>query len=349
MKSVDVFFLSLRDAFRPSPNQLAPFIGVVGVFVSLGLGLTLVQRYRRRRDAAAGFARFVASRRLDPASAALIERLARRARVDPMLVVTHVDVFERATADELGRHEPSAESGKAGVFHLIGDARRALGFHELAEHFPLFTTRELRAGMPIEVAGVPVSLVEVNEACFAIEVSAGAEPPLAKVGAPSVVTLVHGQEARYAARCSLLARVTAPANRLVFAHDEHPARIQLRAAVRIPLTGSVELRRPASPSASAPASGRGNELVATGTLRDISVGGIALDTKVRIPVGSELGASFEIDGGACRDLAAWVLECVPRARGTFRLRLQFRDLPPVDETTLAAAVARRTARPLFRP
>jgi hypothetical protein len=344
MRPVDIFFRSLRESFRPANDALALTFGVIALCVLLGVGLVWWGRHRRRRDRRRAFARLLVAKHLSPASVALVDRLARRARVDPMLVATHVDVFERSTADELARHVPSANNGDEGVFAQVRQLRHALEFHELAEHFPLLTTRELRIAMRVEVGGISGKVAAVNEACFVVEVPLLAAPPREKLGARVPLTLAHGHEARYAASCALLAREAAPEARMLsLGHDERPARIQLRAAVRIAMSGVVELRYPAPPSLP----GGPTEMRATGTLQDVSVGGIALDTRDKIGVGSEVRASFDIDGTPCRDFAAWVLQCEPRSRGAFHLRLQFRDLSPSDENAVAAAVARHTAKPFF--
>lgn len=343
MRPVDVFFRSLRDAFGPSdagPNGTW-IAAVIALGVALMAGWALLGRYRRRRAATAELKRVLATRHVGTGDARLLDRMAKEADIAPLLVATHVDSFERATAVELAQRAPSHAAGSQGVFAQILRLREALGFRNLPEHFPLLTTRELVDGMRVETAGAPGRVVEVNEACFVVGIPQASSFALVPEGESLAVSLVRGHEARYVATCRLLAReLHEDQVRLVFRHDEQPSRIQLRAAVRVSAHGTVHLRpvlaNPAEPD---------SEDVA-GALLDISLGGIALETKSKVAVGQALRASFDLDGRSFQDLAAWVLECEPRRRGSYRLRLKFRELPASDETALSAVVAHRSAKAL---
>ena len=407
MRPVDSFLRSVRDAFRPA-DTTPDWVWIGLAFLVSTVVLAALYRYQRRRQLSRlAFVRFLAERKVSATQFRLLEELAARAEVEARVVATHIDVFERASALELARHGPvSPEGGDVGIYAELGTLRRALGFQVIGEHFALLTTRELGPGQLVEVMGAEATVVEVNEACFAVAAPASASFPLGPTGSSVRLTLVHGHEARYEARCALLAREAGETTqRMKFAHDERPTRIQARKAVRVTVRGPVRLsplggaaavavagavetrrelgivqdpvehvleqplaepsgeasaeratdppREPAgapSPTSDeaevAPPESPLDELpVGNGSLIDISVGGAALSAHLRVPVGSLVLLSFELEGVVYRDLLALVLECQARARGLHHMRLEFRNLPQADEHRLAASVARYSARP----
>src|SRR5215831_7910672 len=101
MRPVDEFFRSLREAF--SPDDRAPSASWIGlgaaVILAAVVARMLLARYRRRRAAALELGRLLRTRRVPAADARLIDRLAERIESTPLLVATHVDIFERATAE----------------------------------------------------------------------------------------------------------------------------------------------------------------------------------------------------------------------------------------------------------
>ncbi|MES1205284.1 MAG: PilZ domain-containing protein [Pseudomonadota bacterium] len=373
MAPVDTFFRSVRDAFRPGDDTPAWIWIATGACAAAVIVAALIARYQRRQAAENAFARFLAGRKVSPAQAALIARLSHRADTTPQLFATHIDVFERATALELARHTPSLINGNKGVFEELILLRRALGFEGIAGHFALLTTRELSAGQGVEVAGARATVAEVTEAYFTAVAPAETPFPVGPPGSRVRVTLVRDQEARYETRCALLAlQPGQDTQRLVFAHDEHPTRIQLRKAVRVTVRGPVhvnpvsgaggraggganpaadtatldpDLRVEASPDGGAP----GEEALGEGALLDISVGGAAVDASIHVPVGSLVRLTFQLDGTAYHDLLAFVLECRAGARQRHHMRLEFRNLAQTDERQLAASVAHYSAHPFTEP
>ena len=353
MKPVDTFLRSVRDAFHPSDDAPAWLWIGMAFCLSVAITVTLIRRRRRRQTDERSFARFLAERNVSPRQAQLLGRLATAVPVSPQVAATHIDVFEHATAQELARHAPSPTNGDAGIFAEVGALRRALGFERISGHFTLLTTRELGAGQIVEVAGVEATVTEVNEACFAAAAPTSSSFPLGPTGSRIRVTLIHGQEARYETRCTLLARQLGESTqRLVFGHDEQPTRIQLRKSVRVTVRGPVRLNplggAPAAPPEGdlGPAEEGAPAILGNGSLRDISVGGAALDANIHVPVGSLVQLSFDMDGIPYRDLLAFVLECQPHPRDRHHMRLEFRNLPASDERQLAASVARYSAKPL---
>jgi len=347
MTPVDAFLRSVRTAFRPADDGSEWIWAGVAICVLLAILLGRIRaRHQRARAAKGTFARLLADRKIPAADGRAIARLAERIGVAPVLVATHVDVFERATAAALAGHAPTLgpagtptaappDSSPEDVFAGVGRLRRALGFHMLAEHFPLLTTRELGPGVRAELAGTAAQVNEVTEGWFALETGSERLFGPVSVGSRVTVQFTRGHEARYAAHCPVLSTEPARApRRMVLGHDEHPERIQLRAAVRVSARGTVELR---------PRTGA-EEPIAQGSLIDVSVGGLAMQTSTKVAVGAALHASIDWDGVRFPELPAWVLECKARPRDNYHVRLEFRGLPQNEESRLSAEVARRSAR-----
>jgi hypothetical protein len=265
--------------------------------------------------------------------------------LDPLLVATQVDSFETATAAELAAAPAPAVNTAAddlGVFAQIGRLRQSLGFQVVPPHLPLVTTRQLVSGQRVEVGAVEGNVAEINEAWFTVEARAGGAFVTGTGGTEVRVTFSRGSEARYSARCTVaeVERARAP-RRLTLRHDEKLERVQLRSAVRVPAHGAIELRSRTAGVAAAADPEHGGPV--RGELIDLSVGGIALSTDMRLPAGASFHVSFTWEGGEHSDLPAWVVECTPRSRGLHLARLEFRGLPAGEEDRLAAAIAHRTA------
>lgn len=346
MRPVDEFLRSVRMAFRPADDEGGLgwlwALAVVGLLSALLVLRRLRLQRRTQRNAAAAFAKVMADHNIGAADQQLLRRMAARAGVDPMRVVTHPDVFETVTASELAAAAPPAvDAPDEGVFAPVGRLRVGLGFHVVPHHVPLVTTRQLVSGQRLELGPASGEVAEVNEAWFIVNALAGAAFVSGAVGQKVRVAFTRGSEARYVAHCPVAAAepLRAP-RRLTLRHDEKLERVQLRSAVRVPARGAVDLRSrtgaPIAPTASDPGAARG-ELV------DLSVGGLALSTETPLPVGVSLYASFDWEGAEYRDLPVFVIDCAPRPRGLHLARLEFRGLPAGEEDRLAAAIARRSA------
>lgn len=338
MPPVNEFFLSLREAFRPQEEAGPWALLVLLGLVLLGLGAWLVSLRRRRREADREFARLVTHRRLAPEDVSLLMRLARQAQVAPIAMATQIEVFERATAIEVANFPRMLVVDDATTLARLRHLRRLLGFEKLPEHFPLLTTRELHPGLTMKLADMTTSIVAVTEAFFSLR---SPHAPGVKVGDIAGLTVFHAQEARYALRCELLASEPfegGGARKLSFAHDESPARFQLRDYVRIPFGGPIRLQT----AASAPA-------WITGSLIDISMGGAALETEMMLHPGDAVLAAFDLGGALFSDVKSVVLDSRPGSAGAQRVRLEFEGLPTSDEERLAAAVAYLSVKPAAEP
>lgn len=350
MKPVDSFLRSVRLAFRPEEDSggwgwlwALLVIALLGALLVMG---RLRGRRRARRSEDAAFVRWLGEKGLSPGDEELLRRLADRAGVAPLLVGTHIEVFQRATAAELATvAAPDVHAAPEGIFAQVARLRRGLGFHVLPEQVPLLSTREFASGARVSVDGVEGMVGEVNEAWFDVEVVA--DGVFAVRGVDEVVRLsfVRGGEARYTARCRVAALTPARGpRRLILRHDEAPDRVQKRNAVRVAVRGAVELRpRVVDASSTEAADGHGHEPIFHGELLDLSIGGLAMLSDTKLAVGVRVRASFDWEGGAYRELPALVLGCTPHLRGRHLMRLAFRALPASEENRLAAAIARRTA------
>lgn len=349
MKPVDSFLRSVRLAFRPEEESggwgwLWALL-VIALLVSLLVLGRLRGRRKARRSEDAAFARWLRERGLSAGDEDLLRRLAERAGVSPLLVGTHIEVFQRATAAELATvAAPDVHVPPEGVFAQVARLRRALGFHVLPEQVPLLSTREFASGARVSVDGVEGMVGEVNEAWFDVEVVADGVFAVRATDEVVRLAFVRGGEARYTARCRVAALTPARApRRLILRHDEMPERVQKRNAVRVAVRGAVELRPRVAEASSAEAVD-GHEAVFHGELVDLSIGGLAMLSETKLAVGVRVRASFDWEGGAYRELPALVLGCTPHLRGRHLMRLEFRALPASEENRLAAAIARRTAQ-----
>ncbi|HET6283083.1 MAG TPA: PilZ domain-containing protein [Polyangia bacterium] len=337
MKPVDEFFFSLREAFRPH-EQTGPWTLVaLTALVVLGLVAWLVSLRRRRRARERLFTQLVAHRRLTPEDVSLLIRLATAAEVPPIAMATQIEVFERATAMEIETFPRMLVVDDANTLARIRYLRRLLGFETLPEHYPLLTTRELHPGLTIKLADMSTAVLAVTEAFFSLRAPHAPNLATGDIGA---LTVFHAQEARYALRCELLSSEPAAdgaggaARKLIFAHDESPARFQMRDFVRVPFRGPIRLQTPVTGPA-----------WITATLVDISIGGAALETEAILQPGDGVMASFTLGDAQFSEVKSVVLDSRPGPTGSQRVRVEFENLPKSDEERLSAAVAYLSVKP----
>lgn len=347
MTPVDSFLHSVRGAFTPSYDTT----WIWAVVLSAAATVIVLGRWRARRlrgrAGAAEFAAFVGDKRLSGEQTRLLTKLAGGIGAPPLAVGSALDLFERATALALGAETPTGASGiprlerdgADDVFTRVHALRRALGFHVVPDHLPLSTTRELVPGTHVAVGAAGGEVMEVNEAWFGVlaslDTTFGASAP------GTVLRITFTRDARYIARCPLLVADPPHAPRkLLFRHDEKPERHQLRAAVRVNAQGAVQLVP--HPGPAQPADGDSAPVLAE--LIDISVGGLAATASRAVRAGSAVHVALTWDGEFYRELPAAVLRCDAKPGGRFLVRLEFRGLPAPEESRLAAAIARHSAR-----
>lgn len=346
MTPVDTFLHSVRGAFTPGYDTAwiwAALVATVTTVVVLGRWRA---RVLRSRADAATFAAFVAEKRLSGEQTRLLIQLGARGGASTLAVGTNLDAFERATAQMVASEPPtpasgiprSEQDGADDIFTRLHQLRRALGFHVVPDHLALLTTRELVPGTHLAVGAAGGEVMEVNEAWFGV--IAGPDTTFAPGAAGATLRITFTRDARYIARCAVLAADPPHAPRkLLLRHDEKPERHQLRAAVRVSAQGTVQLTPAAVPEL---ASGESPPIEAE--LVDVSVGGLAAIATQAVRPGTALHVAITWDGEFYRDLPAALLRCEEKLGGRFLIRLQFRGLPAQEESRLAAAIAHHSAR-----
>jgi hypothetical protein len=331
---MDQFFQSIAVAFaRHRPGLPAVEIAIL-ILLAAAVAPQLAGVARHWRAHRSLLRRFAAQNALSEEDLAFVTRLARRASVTPLSLLTRLELFERATARALAGRRPAESSDRGDTARRIQRIRSSLGFDRLPSHTPLLTTRELGPEIAVEVAGQQGQTFDVDEASFSLEVRS---PLVLPAGQAVDLGLVHAREARYALRCQLLA--THPGRGgtwcLVFAHDEVPTRIQLREYARVPARGFVALRH-LGPHLVRPGAGRA-EL--PGELVNVSGGGMLVETCARLRVGVLLSAAFAVGGRPFTDLQAVVLSFEPAADGRFHAHLEFRRIAEAERCRLVSAIA----------
>jgi hypothetical protein len=333
---MESFFRSVGQAFSGNREALPKVELALLLLLALVVALQLLGVARRAWGRRTRFHELAAARGLPPADVRWAAGLARRAGLERLLLLTHLDLFERATAQAL-------QVERAGAGHLPGHEpvaarirrlRHALGFDRLAPHTPLLTTRELSPGTALEVGPLPGTLSEIDEATFVVELR---QPPPLAVGQQASLSLIHSREARYALGCRLLAAHPAPdgAWRLSFSHDEAPVRIQQRDYVRVRAQGIVALH-PVSGWEGLPA--QGADL--TARLVDVSGGGIQVASRARLPAGLLVLASLQVAGERFERLRAVVLSSGPAGDGGHTAHLEFTGRASAERERLVGAVTR---------
>lgn len=326
---MEQFFQSVAKAFTGNREALPQVELAILLLLALAVLLQLAGLARGLLARRTRFHRLLASRGLDADDVRHAAALAALGAVEPLQLVTHLDVFERVTALALGPGAAAPDEAAPRIRRL----RHALGWDRLPPHTPLLSTRELGPGTALEVASQAGTITEVDEAGFTVEVR---DPPAVPAGQQVALSLAHAREARYALGCRLAAVHPQPGGgwHLRLEHDEHPARQQQREYVRVPLDGPLALRpvtqwQPGLPSLVGDVQAR---------LVDLSGGGALATSRAPLPVGALVRATFQVGGVAFEGLRAVVLACQPDAGGGHRLQLEFTGRLGGERERLVAAL-----------
>lgn len=324
------FFNSVGRAFARNRQGIPHFI--IALFLLL-LGIVvfnLVAALRRRARERAALEAFATRLGLSPSDLTLICALAQHVPCSPQEVMLRLDVFEQVTAEFLhGRpHAP-----KPGQVEQVRTIRKQLGFAEPPATGKLLSTREFKQGIRIAAGAGQGVVTAVDEETFVAEFE-GVQPPPA--GTALVVTVLDTAAAQYQCRCEVVklepqgdpTRV-----HLVFSHDEHPQRQQLREFLRVESFGRATLRS---------ALNTRSEVVAH--LQDLSGGGARLSSPRALTVGETWLASFTVDGEAFTDVACVVISSQDQdASGSFETRVRFVGMSERAQEQLLSALIRLDA------
>lgn len=332
---MEQFFQSVARSFEGNRQALPRVELAILILLALAVLLQLAGLARALLARRSRFHRLLSAHGVTPEDARFAAALAARGAVEPLLLVTHPDVFERLTAQALAPGAPDPEAAAQAIHRL----RHALGWDRLPAHTPLLTTRELAPGVALDVADQRGAVVEVDEAGFTVEVR---EPPSLPAGQQASLTLAHAREARYALGCRLAGAHPQPGGgwHLRLEHDEHPVRLQQREFVRIPVDAPITLRpvdpwRPGLPRL---------EGERTGRLLDLSGGGALALCPAPLPAGALAWAAFTLDGVAFDGLRAVVLASRPDPGGGHRVHLEFSGRVGAERERLVAALTHHELR-----
>lgn len=356
MSAAEEFFQSLREVFARNRDVDWTTVGLVlAATVSVGAGASVwASRRRARRASERQIGAIAASAGLSEADLALLSRIARDAELPIADVLTSRPGFERATAAALASEPPTPRAAPGSLFARVHRVRRALGFFGLPPHQHLVSTRELVAGDLVAFGNTTAAIAEVDEAAFAVDL-----PPAHAPAAGQRVSLgiVRPDDSRYIARVQVVATERAPGGlqRVVFAHDEQPERQQHRQHVRVRVHAPVSLRfehkvSDGSTDTNVTSQASTDADTLTGTLTDVSAGGLALDLPARegltLRPGALVRCTFDLGDDARFDAMRAVVTAVePGALPLLQhLRLAFTDVKQGEQDRLAAALVRKQQR-----
>jgi hypothetical protein len=361
MTPVDQFFTTVRDVFAKNRDLDWTQIGLTfGAALVVAIACSMwLRAWRSSRRIARRIEAVASAARLTSIDGDYLGRMAAAAGLPVLEVMTSLAPFEHATAAALAAEAPTLRPLAGSAFERVRHLRRALGFSPLSPHLWLLTTRELVEGDRVAMGAAAGRVVEVNEASFAIDLPVDVGPV---PGASVPLAIDRPDDARYLAQVRVLAVEVPPGTasgaqsvcRAFFAHDEQPDRQQQREHVRVRVQGTVTVQSmdPASAASrsSRTGAGRTGPPAVTGTLVDVSAGGLALDLPTAaassIRRGAHVRCSFTLgEGETFEELAALVVAAAAGPRpGTQHIRVSFTALAEPGRDRLAAALAKHQRR-----
>lgn len=318
------FFESVQQAFARNRESTGSFAWSMAVLTAVVVAWLTLAVFRRRRQRRLALEDFIDQRGLPEEDSGFARALAAAAKVEPMELLTHLDVFEHATAAALSGAVAIPEQGAALAQH-VHRLREALHFDRVPAHAPLLTTRELTPGTALDCGATHGQISELDEQRFVVELTdtSGAE------GTRATLRVRHAREALYELDCRVLER---DGRRLVLAHDEHPRRIQQREFVRIEHRAPVTLTVLSRVGHALPT------MHLAGELRDLSAGGALVVVDTPLPPGTTVTlASLHVGGVTFTGLRAVVLSAEQRD-GKPHLHLEFRITERERDRLVAATL-----------
>ena len=328
---------------RPIPRSATlVVVSLVAGGVIAALAWRLFERWQVARADTAAFARLADERGLDEVDIALLHSIAARGGTSILQTARHLEVFERAMAAELRGREPTTAVHEGDIFAATHRLRERLGFATLDPHDAILTTRELAPGIPVELSGARTVVAEVTEAFFSVHLSFRPEFSL---GEKVALGIIHQDEAKYFVTCELLATEWSEEGwRIVFGHDESPARTQRQRYVRVHPGGVARVQYGGDLGALGKPGG-----TLEGALIDVGVGGAAVRSTTLVEPRTHAWVTFSILGMDFQDIEATVLGCEGPPEGPYRLRVEFIRLSVENVRRFGVAIAHAAGRRLHAP
>lgn len=311
---------------------------IIVAAVVIGIIGGLIWLLRRPPSESARWRAFLERRPLSAAQRELIAHLSVQSGLTVLAIATDIATFERATALELKRHVAPLTLDATDIFTRIRQLRQALDYESRAWRAPLLTTRELHVGTTVHLFDITPAVARITEAHFVLKCPID---PHVEIGALVALLFVADRPVPYTGNCRVLAvEEKDGATWITLGHDEKPERCQRRQHARAVVTGPVRIEPVVTRIDQ-----RGMARRLKGFLRNVSAGGVALESTTAIDKETSIMLSFELEGTSFDEIRGTVLECEPE-KGHFRLRVEFEELDPREEDRLAAAVARTSGGPL---
>ena len=317
-----------------SPDWLMQLVLLL-LFLMLALPLvySLVDRYRARRQLWSTFRNNALERGLDDAQIQFLERVALREHMrQPLVLLSSHKAFERHTSRYLKETNPEA----------IDRIRDLLHFARSPAGYPLNSTHQLERGQALmvwPVKGGPQGFVQCVivdqdvDALYAAPLLRDSDRHLSALAAEDRIKVRFWREGdtEYRFRSRIL-KTAADTTTVAIKHTGRLERIQMRDFFRLDVRFDLGLQLLADEATEQEA----QQL--TGTVTDISGGGLGLSTKKPAPLNSTLQidsdfvGAFPLAGLRCRTVSAH------ENRRGWHLRFEFVDLPPQIENEIVRRI-----------
>ncbi|MFH0920472.1 MAG: PilZ domain-containing protein [Fibrobacterota bacterium] len=232
------------------------------------------------------------------------------------LIFRNIEYFEIGVGRELEKCSENPVLLR-NVSDTIASTRRKLGFLKIPAGARYFSSRELSTGQPLTLR-VPedaaeekyrATLVEITELSMSAEFADNAIAPLSlRQDGLLQVSLFKQGEAEYSFLPRVL-RVAPDRRRITFEHAIEMNRRQVRSHVRIEVNNQATFRILKSPAAPERAKGA---IRHSGTITDISGGGLSLQTEAPLNGGDIILLGFPLRSNAFHGVRGIVLRAVPR-------------------------------------
>jgi c-di-GMP-binding flagellar brake protein YcgR len=291
---------------------------LIVVFVGLLEGLKSLNKLAaEKRASREAFTALVKRHALNTAEITLLKQAVLNSGLtESELVFRNIEYFEIGVGRELEKCRGNAPLLR-NVSDTVASTRRKLNFTKIPAGARYYSSRELSAGQPLTLRVPPAeeklsaSISEITELVITAEFADNAAlPPALLPGGLLQVSLFKQGEAEYSFQVNVL-RITPDRRRIVFEHVIEMNRRQVRSHVRIEVNNQANFRILKSPLSPERAKGAARH---TGTITDISGGGLSLQTELPLNPGDVVLLSFPLRSNAFHGIRGVVIRAVPREK-----------------------------------